>query len=220
MNVRLMWPVLSCLMVTVLFLGSCTPVEQSTPTPTPTPIGIKDAIDRGLIAAHFRGTGSSSGDSIEATFDVEVDMDVEIVVPRGTVLIPRGTAQSMVLMALRGIITGPATFRPVLSITLRPGTRTSKTYLFEAYCLDFHRDNPASSTSFSLGGSASETVQAILTCGHEADVGAIQAAIWAVTDNVSKTELQSRFPVTSSELESAREMLECAGVEVNTLRLF
>ena len=135
--------------------------------------------------AHFRGTGSSTGDCIEVTFDVEVDMDLEVIVPRGTVLIPSGTAQSMVLMALRGIITGPTTFRPVPSITLRPDTHTSETYLFEAYCLDFHESNPTSSTTFSVEGPASETVQAILNCGHKAPIGAIQAAIWAVTDNAN-----------------------------------
>jgi len=37
MNSKILWLVLSCLMVTVLLVGSCAPAEKPTPTPTPAP---------------------------------------------------------------------------------------------------------------------------------------------------------------------------------------
>lgn len=195
---------------------------KPTPTPTPTPVEIADAIDTGLVVAYIRGTGASSGDSIEITFDLKVDVELEIIVPRGTHVITSGAAQSMVIMGIRGIVTGPTTFRPVTKIKLQIKISTSDTYLFEAYCIDFHKDNPSYSTTFSVKGPVSETLQAILACGDDsgASIGAIQAAIWAVNDDVSETELLSRFSVTSSELESARGLIECAGVDANRLRLF
>lgn len=192
------------------------------PASTPTSIDIEDAIDQGLVVPHFHGCGSSSGDCIEVKFDVDVDFDIELIVPPGTILTPGDHAQSMVLMDLKGIITGPTTFRTVSNITLKPETHISETYLFEAYCMNFHKSNPSKSTTFSVEGTADERVQAILDCGRQsnASIGAIQTAIWAVTDDVSRSELLSRFPVTSSEMEKARGLLTCAGVNLDTTRLF
>lgn len=223
--------------VSVLILSLTTSVvacQQETPptqapfSPTSPPITqtstiqIEDAINKGLVVAHIRGTNASSGDSIEATFELKADAGLEIVVPAGTVLKPSDAAQNMVIRRLTGIPTGPTTFRPVSKISLPSGTDVSETYLFEAYCLDFDRANPTSSTTFLPVGLASETIQAILNCGDKtnASMGAIQAAIWAVTYNVQKTELLSRFLVTASDLEKARQLLECAGVNTNVLQLF
>ena len=199
-----------------------TPSPTPTPAPTPVRVNLADAINNGYITAHIRGTGSSTGDCIESTFDLHVNFKIELYVERGTYLTTGGTAQEMAIMRLKGVVTGEDTYIPESVITLEPGMSSSSTYLFEAYCIEFHKENPSSFTTFAVQGSVSDKVRSILNCGAEAysSINAVQVAIWSVTDDVSKSELDSRFPVSSSALQTARQLLECAGIDPSTRQFF
>ena len=196
--------------------------SEVSPPPEGRTIGIQEAIETGLVTAEIRGNGSSSGDSIEISFELLVDQDLEIEVPNCTVLLPSGSAQRMVVWGVQGIVTGPTTYRAESTITLRAGEDGDTTYLFEAYCLNIQGDNPTSETVFTLSDIAPETVCRVLSCGDQlnASLEAIQAAVWSVTDDVSESELLARFDVSASDVEIAQQVVQCAGVDPTTLRLF
>ena len=51
-------------------------------------------------------------------------------------------------------------------------------------------------------------------------VAAVQTAVFVVTDNVSLSELESRFSSGVVEIQNARTILEAAGVNVSSKKLF
>ena len=206
---------------------TATPTTVQTKTPTPTPEGaltLSQALAQGLIDAQFRGTGSSSGDSIMATLTRNVPRTLEITVPPGMVLASNSpSTQDMVVLRVRGIPVGGDQFEPASSMRLT--SDTPKEFILEAYCLDFDRDNPSGSTGFSVGEPVSSNVQAVLEALQEVPVsqrtiGAIQAAIWTVTDDLCESELRTRFPVDTADLEAAASILAAAGIHPNSTCLF
>ena len=132
-------------------------------------------------------------------------------------------AQNMVALKVRGIPTGPMTFRPVSKMVLT--SNQPQEFILQTYCLDFHKANPSESTTFSVGAACSPEVLQMLEAldkvpASKRSIGAIQAAIWAVTENVSREELLARFPVTAEDIESARAILQAAGIDPLSRRLF
>jgi len=219
----------------VLLSATATSVPSKSPTkaataampPTPTPkrlLTLNEALAQGLVEAQFRGTGSSSGDSIMATLTRSVPRTLEITVPPGMVLASHSpSAQDMVVLRVRGIPVGGGQFEP--ASTMRLTSDDPKEFLLEAYCLDFDRDNPSDSTGFSVGEPVSSDVQAVLEALQEVplsqrSMGATQAAIWAVTDNLCESELRARFPVDTADLEAAASILAAAGIDASTTCLF
>ncbi len=53
-----------------------------------------------------------------------------------------------------------------------------------------------------------------------AAVPAIQTAIWALTEDMSEDELKERFRVTPEDIENAKAVLDTAGFEAKTFRLY
>ena len=196
-------------------------------TPTPTTEGVlelREALAQGLVEAQVRGNGSSSGDSIIVELTRKVPRSLELTIPAGTVLRSKDSAaQNMVVLGVRGIPIGGGKFRPVS--TMRLTSDAPQEFLLEAYCLDFDRENPSGDTGFSVGELASPQVQAVFEAlgkvpAAQRAIGAIQTAIWVVTDDVCERELQARFQVGAADLEAAQDILEAAGVDPATTCLF
>ena len=192
-------------------------------TPALTPKGLltlSQALEQGLVEAQVRGNGSSSGDSIIVELTSKVPRALELTIPAGTVLRSKDpAAQNMVVLAVRGIPIGGGRFRPVS--TMRLTSDDPQEFLLEAYCLDFDRENPSGSTGFSVGELASPQVQAVFEAldkvpAAQRTIGAIQTAIWAVSDDVCERELQARFQVGAADLEAAQDILEAAGIAAST----
>jgi hypothetical protein len=100
-----------------------------------------------------------------------------------------------------------------------------QTFILEAYCLDFHKENPRSSTKLSVGTFADPPIIRILDALDNLSsditaVGAIQTAIWIVTEDVSKKELVDRFPVGQKDIDNAKVILEEAGIDTTSKRIF
>ncbi len=51
-------------------------------------------------------------------------------------------------------------------------------------------------------------------------ISAIQTAIYVVTDDISQSELQSTFPSGVAKIQDARTILQAAGLDVSTKKLF
>ena len=104
-------------------------------------------------------------------------------------------------------------------------TSTATQWLFSGYCVNFHKSNPSSSTLFTQSGLADANVIKIFNSLNQlpsnvTTIGAIQTAVSVVTDNVSRSELQSTWPSFVSEIQNARTILENAGIDISNSLLF
>jgi hypothetical protein len=128
----------------------------------------------------------------------------------------------MVIQQLQGIDHG-ATYTSTETIELT--NRNSVTYVFRAYCLEFHKDNPSSSDQFSMTGTANQDVVKVLNAAETlsptvTSIEAVQTAVWVVTDNVSLDDLSETFPAGASQISNARTILQGAGIDVSGKALF
>src|SRR5262249_14811981 len=81
---------------------------------------------------------------------------------------------------------------------------SSGTYLLEAYCTEFEKDNPGNSTRFSFG-SVDRNLACILSKSD--DIQVKQAAIWIYTDGVTYAHLTQKFPLSSSQWREAKSII-------------
>jgi len=128
----------------------------------------------------------------------------------------------MVIQQLQGIDHG-TTYASVETIELND--QTPVTYVFRAYCLEFHKANPTTSDQFTMSGTANSDVVKILSVATTlpasvANIAAVQTAIWVVTDNVSQQDLNKYFPSGVSEMSNVKTILQTAGIDVSAKALF
>jgi hypothetical protein len=182
----------------------------------------------GYVQANItgKGLGASSGDAIILDIQRLVNYTIEIEpIPNGTLLLASDHYQNMAVLNLRAIyINYPSPGYYVADkIVLDKSDKVE--YLFSGYCLNFSLSTPTIVTRFSLNGTADANVLKIYSILNQlpanvTGVAAIQTALYVVTDNVSQSELQSRFPSGVAEIQNARAILEAAGIDVSTKRLF
>ena len=195
-------------------------IEITVTTPRYT---LSEAVDKNFVKAEMTGSGASSGDSINLKLTRLTHYTTEISVPKGTVLLASGAAQNMVVYKVSGIPEGTMWITPISKIVL--DSSEPQTFILDAYCLDFHKENPSSSTKFSVGTLTDPQIIRIFDAldklsSDTTSVGAIQTAIWVVTDDVSKKELVDRFPVEQNDIANAKVILEEAGIDATSKRLF
>ena len=199
------------------------PTETSAPTPTPGAVSLADALSQKLAEFQILGTGAASGNSVRLVAVTSGGPYSTVKVEPGLVL--RSSApgeQDMVVRRLLGWRVDEQSYNPADLIYLT-GIAGSQTYAVEAYCLNFHKDNPSSGASFTLGGAAAPAVTAILDAvdrvpGASDDIMAIQAAIWAVTDDPTWPELEERG--YSPDHERVRALLQETGLDPTCTALF
>lgn len=203
---------------------STPPAATPTPAPTPTKISLSDAISQGVVQATFNGNGHCAGECIKLTVKSQVAYPLEIAPPAsGTLLTTTSAgAQSMVLAQFQGIDHG-STYTPATSMLV--SDQTSVTYVFRAYCLEFHKANPSSSDQFTMAGTANPDVIKILNAistlpSPVTNIEAVQTAIWVVTDNISPQDLNKAFPSGASEINNAKTILQAAGIDTTNKALF
>jgi hypothetical protein len=225
-----------------------TPTTESPASPvTPSPniityptFTLSEAIAAGYVEANITGVtgtssifsfnfsfgthGASSGDSIILHIKRLVNYTIEITpIPLGTLLVPNlASAQTMAILTLRGIASG-SMYAPREIILLSNNDPVD--YLFSAYCVDFEKDNPTELTVFTQSGNADPNVIKIFNALSQlssdiTSVTAIQAAVFVVTNDVSKSELTSRFTSDASEIANAKTILQTAGIDTSNKRLF
>jgi hypothetical protein len=104
-----------------------------------------------------------------------------------------------------------------------------------AVCANFHKPEPSASSSFSIQAAPEDDelqrLLAVIERRHPSQVVA-QVAVWAVTDDVSRRELDSTYtssfspflpgpPAASQQdIQRARELLEEAGIDTTRLALY
>lgn len=170
---------------------------------------LQAAVAAGRVTVVFRGTGASSGDAVELTVTKSSKAgpgELVLTVSPGLRLnSSSATAQSMILAKVRGRALGGEQF--VAESEIRLSGTDPVTYIIEAYCADFDKDNPSESVTFSLGRE-----DAVLACivkqSGSLSVSAIQAAVWIYTGNVTRTAMDRKFSVSGDEWATAQALVQ------------
>ena len=210
-----------------------TPIPTPTPPPTPSPeptkpaqLTLTQAIQHGLVQVQITGNGASSGDAINIGLTRTGPETLEIELPRGTILVSTTPGfQDMVVHAVKGRISGPMDqmYYPASRIVLDDDEE--QWFVVEAYCLDLYGDNPEYGTDFVLAGAAHQDVLAVLDAAaqmgrDDASIYAIQIAVWAVAQDISRAQAEARISADEDDFVQARAVLERAGIDPASTRMF
>ncbi|MGH2586209.1 MAG: hypothetical protein ACRDJE_14950, partial [Dehalococcoidia bacterium] len=155
-------------------------------------VSLPDAIDQGLVRAEFLGEGGASGAVIRLQVTRAATMDLTITVPRGLLLRNRNPEeQDMTVQGLLAERTGDRTV-PVAMIDLRDDD--THTYVLEAYCLEAELENPSVDAVFVPEGFVGPDLIAVLDAvdqvpDAEDEIDVIQAAVWVLTDDITREKL-------------------------------
>jgi len=174
---------------------------------------LQAAVAAGHVKVTFTGTGGSSGDAVMMTVTKTTSApkgELTLTLPAGSRLSnARASEQDMVVGAVRGRMVGREQFSPVATIKLRG--MEPVTYVLDAYCADFEKDNPSESTSFAL--TPPEPVLAcLLKETQDLSVATRQAAVWMRVDRITFTHMNEKLSVTRTEwAEAEKAMTRCQG---------
>ena len=174
---------------------------------------LSEAIDQDFIVLTVLGTGYCAGDALDLEVEVELEVSIDLEIESGTILANSGSGQNMIVGE---------------SQVFRVDPKIEVEVTVESYCLDMHKDNPSSSETFTvlldLGEYSEDAVrlmQSLVEAPYEyRSVAGVQIALWAVTDNPSREEVDRIFTVTESYLEDAAWLLQNIGIDPNSRELF
>lgn len=168
---------------------------------------IQEAEARGLVRTSYRSLeGSSSGDSI-ILIVVKINGPAKLVlsIPPGLTLnSPSPSSQSMVISGLKGLDGGNGKYEPEQFVTLTDDKPAR--YVIEAYCAEFHKDNPSADKSdFQIAETADPVLACILNGARKdgLSVQGTQAAVWIHTDRIAFQEMNTRMAVGQREWSKA-----------------
>ena len=168
---------------------------------------IRGAEDAGLVRTSYRSIeGSSSGDSV-VLIAVKIGGPNRLVlsIPSGLALkSPFPSSQSMVISGLKGreIGGGKYTSEQYVVLTDEKPVR----YVIEAYCAEFHKDNPPPDRfDFQAAATPDPVMACILNEARKErlSVAGTQAAVWVRTDHLTFPEMSTRMAVGKEEWSRA-----------------
>lgn len=167
--------------------------------PAPILLTVDEAASRGLIELVLAGKGGSSGDVVTLTVKRTARRPMHLRLLAGTVLRSASTSvQNMIVAAVKGELMDGDRYRPAETIDLADDK--PRTYLLEAYCLDFDRDNPGASDRFSVGPVNESVLSLIREAQKDApSIAVTQAAVWLAA-GVSKASIRERFTIGDTDL--------------------
>lgn len=177
-------------------------------------VTLGQAVSEGKVAVKVSASGGSSGDTIELSVQRKGNAALRVAVPAGTVFqCVGGAAQNLAAARVKGETSGGDSYSPATTIEL--DDNGWHTYVIEAYCMDFHKDNPAPANAYTLGGVdayAGKIVAAGLALN--ASLNTIQAALWIGREKIPDAELTRKFEIDGSDLQKAHALLR--GLEART----
>jgi len=185
------------------------PMTPEAPAGTPR-YGLQAAADAGLIEYAVTGNGNSSGDALLLHVRRLSDAPVDVYVAPGTVFAPDNPdAQRMVAWGVIGMLDLDAeNLTPASSIYLP--TPDLRSYVVEAYCLDFALANPTFQDRLAVIAAPAERAAQVMYESKRSglSISAIQSAIWIDEDHLSKQEIQEHFDASDEEIDQAFDLLK------------
>ena len=193
--------VITTILIFLVILSLC-PLTLAAQT-----IPLDEAVREGKVQVEISGLGGSTGDTILLDLKRKVPVTLRLSLTPGTVFqSTSGNVQNMIGSKIKGERMGPASYRPGSEIYLYNDKKRS--YIVEAYCLDFHKSNPGTNDSFLLSQSEDRTKNIIIAGQRKAySTRVIQSAIWIDRAKVTSSQLKSRFPVSDNDIVAARHLL-------------
>jgi hypothetical protein len=186
---------------------------------------LADAIDQGLVEVQFTATGSASGSAALLQLRRTNAVSLTLSVPAGMVLLNENEdEQDLVVRRLRGLSEGGRRFQPLNAIVLTDDNVHA--YVLEAYCLEARAENPSEGASLTFGGFVPGDLQRVLTAVDAVPDAVdyavvIQAAVWALTDDLSAEELDEiGYSMDEADLDLARAIIKAAGLRPEAFQLF
>lgn len=172
------------------------------------PIPLDEALQEGKIKVIIASLGGSTGDVIAVIVQRKEQKRLRLNLKPGTVFKSvSGTVQNMVGMAIKGERVSRNAYRPTIEIELTDDDE--HVYIIEAYCLDFHKPNPGMNDSFILQAPDNHIAKILLTGKKKgARIEVIQCALWIDRENITNTELKSRFKVNDADIKAAYALLQ------------
>ena len=89
-----------------------------------------------------------------------------------------------------------------------------QTYVLDAYCAEFEKNNPSDGNGFTLSG-VDPVLANILREAGGLSAEAKQAAVWIYTDKVSFAHLNQKFTVSKSDWDAATAIVQKCRAKVN-----
>jgi len=178
-------------------------------------------MEQQFVTVSFTSIGGASGDVIIITLQrlkAPADSDLTVTLPPGLLLTNSDpTEQNMILLQIEGAVDNPGanTYTPATVMELAP-QETVAYYVVEAFCTNLHNGNPTNGTSMTLSGQASSDLVSLMkaAAARNDSILVIQAAVWALTDNASRDDLnQVGYQLSDQDLQSARDLLRAAGLD-------
>jgi hypothetical protein len=187
--VKTLIPLLGILLTSASFVRAVVETED-----------LASAVAAGKVIVTFSGNGGSSGDAIEATVVITPKAGGDLVLtvaPATRLQSGNSSAQNMVIASVRGQVVGGNRFGARSDVSV---SATPKSYVFDAYCTDFEKDNPSTGTQFRLG-KVDPVLASIL--GQSNSTTVKQVAVWIYTDKASFSHVNQKFNVTQSDWDAA-----------------
>jgi len=188
-------------------------------------ITLPDAMGDGLVEAVLESTGAASGSAATVRLRRLVPDELTISVPTGLVLVSSDPErQDVGVLRLLGETAGGRSYRPATVIVLADDAE--HTYIIEAYCLHAHKDNPRAGMPFTIAGLADAPIVAVLEAAAQNPDAkgqnlAIQAAVWAATDDITREEMNAiGYHLADAQLDLARAIIAAAGLAPEQYQLF
>jgi hypothetical protein len=193
------------------------PLSDEAPLSTPR-YSLQEASNNGLVQYEVRGNGSSSGPSLVIGIRLTNFRAIDVYVLPGTVF-TSGNANAQRMVAWRVVATiaqSGQDLSPVTSMYLPDAEE--RLFVIEAYCLDFHLDNPEVADAFTAQASLATPVEASLDIRaaqiiaegkkRELTIEGIQSAIWMDHESVTQPEIKAKFDAAAKDLDDAFNMLQ------------
>lgn len=162
------------------------PAAASTPAPSPTPaevLTITEATEREGVAVRVQGAGLSA---VRVSVERSIPVSMQITIPIGTFFVNRGDAQDMV-----------AVEEKILYLT----DQEEATALVAAACANLFRPIPDDTSTFDIiSAPEQEELQRLIARVWTTEPSSVvrQVAVWIVTDDVTRSELDGRYVRRSS----------------------
>ncbi len=146
-------------------------------------------------------------------------------IPTGTVL--RNTdpdRESFAVLKYKGEQESVSSTKYTPGKTISIGASDEKLALLECYSLNAELDPPATGDTFTVDGLVDTDTLAVLEAAKsvdDAETGARQIAVWAVTDNVDKDVLDNvNFEYQAADITKAKDLLSKAKLDTAKFNLF
>ncbi|MEO7648600.1 MAG: hypothetical protein ABIV11_10280 [Gemmatimonadaceae bacterium] len=206
---------------------------------------LDEVLDNQFVQASLCGLGASSGLAVVMVIKSMLDRPLRVQIRDGTLLRNSGSAQNMVLRRTEFEADAETAqeigercaeiaqsmeeqdrvpdWRPLVSnwMTLQPDV--THTFLLSAYCLDFEKDNPGSTSSFAVEpGASGETARLftyLRTDSTNSGVAAIQLAVWALNGDLSAAQIRTEFAFSEADRINACGLLDAAQLSSESRRL-